>query len=194
MTVSMTIGMVVGGMAGHFGGLVDNLLMRITDTLLSTPTFYILLAMTAYAGSLAIVGIVIIIAATSWMGVARIMRAEFLSLREREFVVAAVTVGATDRQIIWRHILPNVLSTAIVAATLRVGGAILVESSLSFLGLGVQPPAASWGTMLSNAQLYVWQKPILAVYPGACIMVAVLCFNFIGDGLREAFDPRLVRR
>lgn len=194
MIVAVVIGVAVGGMAGYFGGLVDSGLMRVTDTLLATPTFYILLAMTAAVGALSIGGIALIIALTSWMGTARIVRAEILSLRERDFVTAARMLGARDVRVLIKHILPNAMPTVIVAGTLGVGIAILVESSLSYLGLGVQPPNSSWGTMLRNAQFYVWRAPLLAVYPGVGIMVAVLCFNFIGDGLREAFDARLAKR
>ena len=193
VVVSVVLGLVVGGIAGYAGGLVDNVLMRITDTLLSIPTIFLLLAVGSYAQEFTIVGIILVIGFTSWMGVARIMRAEFLSLQTRDYVLAARALGATDWRITLRHIFPNALHSLIVAATLGVGQGILIEAALSFLGMGVRPPMSSWGSMLNNAQTYVWMAPMLAVYPGFCIMLAVLSFNFVGDGLREALDPRLSR-
>ncbi|MFH1928522.1 MAG: ABC transporter permease [Chloroflexota bacterium] len=193
VVVSISLGLVVGGIGGYAGGLVDNVLMRITDALLSIPTFFLLLAVSTYAMDFTIVGIILAIGLTSWMGVARIMRAEFLSVLTRDYVLAARALGARDRRIILHHILPNAIHSLIVAATLGVGNGILIESALSFLGLGVRAPSSSWGSMLNNSQLYVWKAPMLAVYPGLSIMLTVLAFNFVGDGLREALDPRLSR-
>jgi len=189
--VSSAIGILVGGAAGAMGGRVDSMLMLISDTLLGMPTFYLLLAVASYFSRFSIVGIVIVIALTSWMGTARIVRSEFLTIKQRDYVLAARTLGSSNLRIILRHILPNVVPTITVAVSLSVASAILVESSLSFLGLGVQTPQASLGTLLTKAQLYVWTAPMLAVIPGICIMIIVLAFNFVGDGLREALDPRL---
>lgn len=193
VAVSAVLGLLVGSVAGYSGGWVDSMLMRFTDTLLSIPTFFLLLAVGSYAQEFSIVGIVLVIGLTSWMGVARIMRAEFLSVQNRDYVLAARAIGANDGRIVLRHIVPNTLHCLIVAATLGVGQGILTESALSFLGLGVRAPMASWGSMLNNAQTYVFRSPALAIYPGMCIMIAVLAFNFVGDGLREALDPRLSR-
>lgn len=189
--VSSAIGVLVGSAAGAIGGRVDGILMLISDTLLGMPTFYLLLAVASYFSRFSILGIVIVIALTSWMGIARVVRAEFMSVKQRDHVLAARALGARSLRIILRHILPNVVPTITVAISLSVASAILIESSLSFLGLGVQTPRASLGTLLSKAQLYVWTAPMLAVIPGMCIMIIVLAFNFLGDGLREALDPRL---
>ena len=156
---------------------------------MAMPTFFLVLAAAALLGP-SLINTVIIIGATRWMGAARLMRSEYLATREKEFVLAAHATGATDWRIM-RQILPNVIPTLIVAATLAVASGILTESALSYLGLGTQPPEASWGYMLSGAQAYIWVAPMLGVYPGALIMLTVLAVNFTGDGLRDALDPRL---
>lgn len=188
--VSMTVGILVGVLAGAIGGLVDNLLMRMVDTLLAVPSLYLILAIVAWTREFTLAGIVIVIGITGWMGTARLIRAEILSIKERDYVLAAWCVGVPRWQIILRHMMPNVVPTIVVAATLGAASAILVESGLSFLGLGVQPPDSSWGSMLHEYQELVWSAPSLAFYPGMMIMLTVLSFNFVGDGLREAFDPR----
>lgn len=186
------LGLLAGAVAGYFGGGVDNLLMRFTDTMLAMPTFFLVLAAAAFLGP-NLINTVLIIAATHWMATARLVRSEFLVIREKEFVLAARTAGASDLRIMG-HILRNVVSTVIVAATLAVASGILIESALSYLGLGTQPPQASWGYMLSGAQTYVWVAPLLGVYPGMLIMLTVLAVNFVGEGLRDALDPRLGER
>jgi peptide/nickel transport system permease protein len=188
--ISTLIGLLVGALAGYYGGWVDKVLMRLVDLMLCFPVFFLILAVIAVLGP-SIWNIMIIIGFTSWMGVARLVRAEFLSLREREFVLAARSLGASDYRLIWRHLLPNALTPVMVSATLGVAGAILTESSLSFLGLGVQPPTPSWGNILTmgwnNIEIAWW----LSVFPGLAILVTVMSYNLLGEGIREAIDPRL---
>jgi peptide/nickel transport system permease protein len=188
--IATLIGVLVGALAGYYGGVLDQILMRLVDLMLCFPTIFLILAVIAVLGP-SIWNIMAVIGLTSWMGVARLIRAEFLSLREREFVVAARALGASDARLIWRHLLPNALTPVMVSATLGVAGAILVESSLSFLGLGVQPPTPSWGNMLTmgkdNIEIAWW----LSVFPGLAILVTVMSYNFLGEGIREAIDPRL---
>lgn len=184
------IGVFLGAIAGYYGGWVDNLLMRLVDIMLCFPTFFLILAVIALLEP-SIWNIMVIIGLTSWMGVARLVRAEFLSLKEREFVQAARALGASDRRIIFRHLLPNALAPVMVSATLGVAGAILTESALSFLGLGVQPPTPSWGNILTagkdNLEIAWW----LSVFPGLAILITVMAYNLLGEGIREAIDPRL---
>jgi peptide/nickel transport system permease protein len=184
------IGLLVGSLAGYYGGWVDQLLMRLVDLMLCFPTFFLILAVIAILEP-SIWNIMVVIGLTSWMGVARLVRAEFLSLREREFVVAARALGASDARLIWRHMLPNALAPVMVSATLGVAGAILTESALSFLGLGVQPPTPSWGNILTagkdNIEIAWW----LSLFPGLAILVTVMSYNLLGEGIREAIDPRL---
>lgn len=188
--IATLIGLLVGALAGYYGGVLDQILMRLVDLMLCFPTIFLILAVIAVLGP-SIWNIMAVIGLTSWMGVARLVRAEFLSLREREFVVAARALGASDARLIWRHLLPNALTPVMVSATLGVAGAILVESSLSFLGLGVQPPTPSWGNMLTmgkdNIEIAWW----LSVFPGLAILVTVMSYNLLGEGIREAIDPRL---
>ncbi len=190
MAVAIVTGSIVGGLAGYFGGLVDAWLMRITDAMMALPTFFLILAVLAVFGG-GPVTVMLVIGFTSWMQVARIARGEYLRWRVAEFVDAARAVGATDLQIMARHIFPQVIPSIIVTATLGVAFAILTESALSYLGLGIQPPTPSWGNMLQNAQQYLWSAPHLAIYPGAMILLTVLSYNFLGDGLRDALDPSL---
>jgi peptide/nickel transport system permease protein len=184
------IGLLIGALAGYYGGWGDAVLMRLVDLMLCFPTFFLILAVIAILEP-SIWNIMAVIGLTSWMGVARLVRAEFLSLREREFVTAARALGAGDTRLILRHLLPNALAPVMVSATLGVAGAILTESALSFLGLGVQPPTASWGNILTagkdNIEIAWW----LSVFPGLAILVTVMSYNLLGEGIREAIDPRL---
>jgi peptide/nickel transport system permease protein len=184
------IGLLVGALAGYYGGWVDQLLMRLVDLMLCFPAFFLILAVIAVLEP-SIWNIMVVIGLTSWMGVARLVRAEFLSLREREFIMAARALGASDARLIWRHMLPNALAPVMVSATLGVAGAILTESALSFLGLGVQPPTPSWGNILTagkdNIEIAWW----LSLFPGLAILVTVMSYNLLGEGIREAIDPRL---
>ncbi len=184
------VGLLVGSLAGFYGGWVDQVLMRLVDLMLCFPAFFLILAVIAVLEP-SIGNIMAVIGLTSWMGVARLVRAEFLSLREREFVVAARALGASDARLILRHLLPNALAPVMVSATLGVAGAILTESALSFLGLGVQPPTPSWGNMLTagkdNIEIAWW----LSSFPGLAILVTVMSYNLLGEGIREAIDPRL---
>ncbi len=184
------IGLFVGALAGYYGGWVDSALMRLVDLMLCFPAFFLILAVIAVLEP-SIWNIMAVIGLTGWMGVARLVRAEFLSLREREFVTAARALGAGDARLILRHMLPNALAPVMVSATLGVAGAILTESALSFLGLGVQPPTPSWGNILTagkdNIEIAWW----LSVFPGLAILVTVMSYNLLGEGIREAIDPRL---
>jgi ABC-type dipeptide/oligopeptide/nickel transport system permease subunit len=186
----LTIGVTLGALSGYLGGWVDNLLMRITDIFLSIPTFFMLLII---AGILegTLLGIIFAIGALNWMTVARLVRAEFMSLKQREYVTAAQALGVPGWRIVVNHLLPNALAPIIVAATLAVPNAILTESALSFLGLGVPPPNASLGKMLEEAQQFIRTSWWMWIVPGATISIIVLAFNFVGDGLRDALDPRL---
>ncbi|MBU4487603.1 MAG: ABC transporter permease, partial [Candidatus Omnitrophica bacterium] len=186
------IGVVLGVIAGYYGGWVDSAIMRLIEVMLCFPTFYLILMILAFLGP-SIVYVMIVIGVTSWMGLARLVRAEFLSLREREFVVAARVLGASDRRIAFRHILPNALAPVFVSATLSVGGAILLESGLSFLGLGVQIPTPSWGNIISTGRFYIDSAWWLTLFPGLAILMTVLSFYLVGEGLRTILDPRLQR-
>ena len=187
--IAVTIGVLVGATAGYFGGWVDNLLSRAVDTLMAFPTLVLLIALTAVVGP-SLRTVVIVIGATVWAQYARVVRADTLSLRERDFTLAARVAGATNTRIILRHLVPNVLGPVIVLASLAVGGIIIYESTLSFLGLGIQPPEPSWGGMLADGRAYIVHYPHIAIAPGAMITLTVLAFNLLGDGLRDALDPR----
>jgi len=191
--IATFIGIILGALSGYYGGWTDRIIMRFVDIMLSIPTFFLILAVIAFIGP-SIWNIMIIIGLTSWMGVARLVRAEFLSLKEREFVLAARAIGAGDLRIIFSHIMPNSMSPVFISAVLGVAAAILVESSLSFLGLGVQPPTPSWGNILTlgkdNIEIAWW----LSVFPGLAILFTVLSYNLVGEGLRDALDPRLWQR
>ena len=190
--IAVLIGTAVGLVAGFYGGWLDSLLMRLVDIMLCFPTFFLILAVIAMLEP-SIWYIMIIIGLTGWMGVARLVRAEVLTLREREFVLAARGLGASDLRIIVRHILPNALSPVLVTATLGVAGAILTESALSFLGIGVQPPTPSWGNILTAGKDYIEFAWWLSLFPGLAILITVLAYNLLGEGLRDALDPRLNR-
>lgn len=192
MTLSMLIGVLVGLTAGYYGGIIGTLLMRFVDAMLCFPSIFLLLAISAFVAP-SVTSIIFLIAITAWMEVARIVEAQIRSLRERDFAIAAEALGASDRRVMFRELLPNAIAPIVVAATLNVAHAILAESYISFLGYGIQPPTPSWGNMLDNAQSYLTTVPWLAILPGAAITLAVTSFNFIGDGLRDALDPRMDR-
>lgn len=204
--VSLTFGVLVGALSGYYGGIIDSVLMRFTEAMFSIPSLFLLIVMSKFFGgrvpsfdvfgrtlSGSVIVIVGVIGLTSWMYLARLVRANFLSLKQRDFVLAAECLGVRNRDVIVRHILPNSLAPIIVAATLGVAGAILSEAYVSFLGLGVQPPTASWGNMLENAYNYLESAPWLWFFPGLFTVLTVLSINFIGDGLRDALDPRTLR-
>jgi len=176
--------------SGYFGGLVDEIVMRGVDIMLCFPSFFLILAVIAFLEP-SLVNIMAVIGLTSWMGVARLVRAETLTLKTRDFVLAARVAGAGPARILWHHILPNAAAPVLVSATLGVAGAILIESSLSFLGLGVQPPTPSWGNMLMEGKEVMEIAPWLSVFPGLAILFTVLGYNLLGEGLRDALDPRL---
>ena len=186
--IAVVIGITIGALAGFWRGWVDNVLMRLVDLALSLPELFLLILASALLGP-SVVTMVLIIGLVRWMNMARLVRAAFLSLREREFVEAARAVGARPARLILVHLLPNSLGPIVVAGTLAVASAIIAESTLSFLGLGIQPPASSWGAMLRNAQSQIFTSPQLAVFPGLMIFLTVIAINFIGDGLRDALDP-----
>jgi peptide/nickel transport system permease protein len=201
--VETILGILVGALAGYYGGIADSILMRITEAMLNIPEIFLLIVMAKYFGgkipemdifdrtfSGSVIVIVLIIGLTSWMYLARIVRAQFLSLKENEFVLAARATGTRNIEIIFRHILPNSVAPIVVSATLGVANAILSEAYISFLGLGVQPPTATWGNMLDGANNYLDTAPWLWFFPGLLILLTVLSINFLGDGLRDALDPR----
>jgi peptide/nickel transport system permease protein len=197
VVIEVVLGTLVGAIAGFYGGRIDGLLMRLTDTFLSIPLLPLLLvlagivAATSTKASLNFVSIVLIIGLLSWMNVARLVRGSFLSLREKEFAEAARAIGSGDTRIVLRHLLPNAVAPIVVQATLDIGNVILLESVLSYLGYGIQPPTASWGSMLANAQENIMIAPWAAIYPGLAILVTVLAINYMGDGLRDAIDPNV---
>ncbi len=184
------VGIAVGSIAGYVGGWVDNLLMRVVDIVLSLPTFFLIVMLVAFFGTGNIYVIIIALGLTLWTTAARLVRAEFLSLRETDFVQAARALGASDRRIVIRHMIPSALAPVIVSATLGIADAVVVEASLSFLGFGISPPEASLGNMLTNAQDYFFRNPILIYYPGVTLILVVLAASLLGDGLRDALDPR----
>ena len=188
--IAVLLGTLIGTIAAYYGGRVDELLMRFVDLMLNFPRFFLLLTLIALLRP-SIWVIMAVIGLTGWMGLARLVRGEILSLREREFVQGARALGAKDARIMVRHILPNALVPVLVSATLGVAGAILTESGLSFLGLGVQPPTASWGNILIDGKANIEIAWWLSVFPGMAILVTVLAYNLLGEGLRDALDPRL---
>jgi len=187
---AVALGTLVGVAAGFYGKIVDNVLMRLTDIVLTLPVFGVLLLLGRYFGG-GVLPIVVIIGLFGWTVTSRLVRGEILKLKSLDYTDAARAMGANESRIIFRHLLPNAMAPIIVAATLDVGGAILTEAALSYFGVGIQPPTPSWGNMLQNAQSYLWTSPWLAFWPGVMIFFTVLCFNFFGDGLRDALDPRL---
>jgi peptide/nickel transport system permease protein len=188
--IATAIGIVLGSIAGYNGGLVDAVVMRLVDLMLVFPRFFLLLAVLAFLKP-SIWTIMVVIGLTGWMGVTRLVRAEFLSLKEREFVVWSQSVGASGFRVVWRHILPNAMAPVLVAMTLGIPAAILTESGLSFLGLGVQPPFATWGNILNEGKDTIEIAWWLSLYPGLAILITVLSYNLLGEGIRDALDPRL---
>ena len=189
MVVAIAVGTALGAAGGFYRGLPETLIMRLTDGMLTVPTFFLALLVLAVFGS-NVVNVVLVIGLTGWMVVARVVRAEVLRALPLEFVVASRALGAGETRVLVRHLLPQALPSLIVAATLGVAYAVLTESGLSYLGLGVQPPTPTWGNMLTGAQHYVWKSPSLALYPGAAIMLTVLSYNTLGDALSDTLDPR----
>ncbi len=206
--LSGLIGLLIGSLAGYYGGVWDGMLMRVTDSMLALPLIPVLIILAAIDfNSLPLIGgffiggssesvakIIVILCSFSWMTAARLVRGSVLTVRNREYVLAAKTMGARDFRMIIQHITPNVVAPLLVAITLGVGNAILFESALSFLGLGIQPPIASWGNMLTNAQELIHEAPLLAILPGSLIFIVVICFNFVGDALQGAIDPKSIKR
>jgi peptide/nickel transport system permease protein len=205
--VSAMVGLLIGCLAGYYGGLLDSVLMRVTDALLSLPLLPVLIVVAAIdfakvpilktiitPSNQAVMKLVVILCLFSWMWVARLVRSSVLTLKEREFILASKTLGASDFTIITRHMVPNVVAPLLVSVTLGVGESILFEAALSYLGLGIQPPTPSWGNMLFNAQEIIYQAPGLAILPGLLILATTISFNYIGDGLQDAIDPKAVRR
>ena len=199
VSISMAIGILIGGLAGFYGQRkfgfisIDTLLMRFTDVVLCFPTFFLILTVVALLPP-SIYNIMIVIGITSWMGTARFVRAEFLALREQDFVTAAKALGLPEWRIIFRHMVPNAMAPVLVSATIDVARAILTESALSFLGFGVRPPYATWGNVLADGRSYIFDAPWLFVIPGSAILVVVLAFNLVGEGLRDAMNPKLRKR
>jgi peptide/nickel transport system permease protein len=187
--VAIVVGSTVGALAGFIGGTVDSVLMRVVDAMLTIPTFFLALLVLSVFGS-SFLNLILVIGLTGWMTVSRVVRSEVLRTKSEEFVQAAWSIGASPKQILMKHVFPQAIPSLIVAASLGVGEAIILESSLSYLGLGVQPPAATWGNMLSGSQSEIWNRPDLAIYPGLMILVSVVAFNFVGDALRDTLDPR----
>jgi peptide/nickel transport system permease protein len=197
VVIMLLIGIPVGAIAGYFGGWIDNTLMRITDAALSLPSLMVLILLSAILREVEfplmernnVLTIAIVIGILSWMTVARLVRATFLTVREMDFIAAAHCVGASNARIMVRHILPNAIGPIVVESTLETGWAIMEEAGLSFLGFGIQPPTPSWGNLLSNAQEHMTRHPWLAIFPGVMIFLTIISVNYIGDGLRDAFDP-----
>lgn len=189
MLAAVVIGILVGGIAGFNGGWIDALLMRFTDAMLAVPAFFFILVVITVLGT-SVATLILVIGALSWMPVARVVYGETLRWKAADFVLAAHSLGIPPPRLLVRHILPQAVPSLVVSATLGVAFAILTESALSYLGLGVQPPLPSWGNMLQRAQQYVFTAPVLALYPGLAITIVVLAFNFVGDGVRDALDPR----
>ncbi len=189
VSLSLFIGIFMGAYAGYYGGVTDSILMRFVDIMLTFPSFFLILAISAILKP-SIINIMIIIGLTSWMGIARIIRAEFTQNREKDYVLAAKAAGASDSYIMFFEILPNTIAPILVSATLGVAGAILIQASLAFLGIGIMPPTASWGGMLSRGKTYIMVAWWLTLFPGIAILLTVLSFNLIGEAVRNALDPR----
>lgn len=206
--LSGLLGLIIGSVAGFYGGIVDGILMRVTDSMIALPLIPVLIILAAIdfqelpllgqfftgGSSESVIKMIVILCVFSWMTPARLVRGSVLTVKNREFVLAARTMGARDFRMILHHIAPNVVAPLLVAITLQVGNAILFESALSFLGLGIQPPIASWGNMLTNAQELIHEAPLLAILPGSLICIVVICFNFVGDALQGAIDPKSIQR
>lgn len=189
MILSTLIGVVIGSVSGFIGGMVDIVLMRLVDALMSLPTFLIMVVMNAYLDA-GVKNVILIIGFLTWMNIARIVRGETLSLKEREYVVYSRVSGQKRVRVILRHIIPNIMPTVIVSATINVAQAILMESALSFFGLGIVPPTSSWGSMLNSSQGYMTTAPYLAIFPGMLILLTVISFNYLGEVLRKVYEPK----
>ena len=187
--ISLIIGIILGLASGYYGGIIDSIIMRFTDIMLSFPTFFLILAVIAFLKP-SLVNVMVVIGLTGWMGVARLVRAEVKNVKNREYITAAILQGLSHWRIMFKHILPNVLSPIFVTATLGIAGAILLESSLSFLGLGVQPPTASWGNILTDGQSNIINAWWLSLFPGLAIVFTALGYNLLGEGLRDVLDPK----
>ncbi len=187
--IAVVLGVVIGAVAGYLGSWEDTLISRVIDTLMAFPIIALLVVLAAVLGP-SLVTTVVVIGVTGWARFARVVRADIMSLKATDFVTAARAVGVRDWRIIWRHLLPNVLGPIIVLATLGIGGIIILESALSFLGLGIRPPNPSWGGTLADGRAFILRFPHIAFFPGLMIVITVLAFNFLGDGLRDALDPR----
>ncbi len=192
--ISVTIGITIGATAGYFGGWVDTILMRFVDVMMNFPRFFLVITVVALLDKPSYWWIIIILGLTGWTGTARFVRAEFLSLRERDYVVAVEALGAGSLRVMFKHMLPNGVAPVLVSATLGVAGAILTEASLSFLGFGVQPPQPTWGNILTEGRTYIFDAWWLTVFPGLAILLTVLAFNLLGEGLRDALNPKLSER
>ena len=197
--LSIALGVLVGALSGYFGGWIDSILMRVTDAFLTFPTIFVLIILGAFLREQqvpwlknSVLIVIIIIAALSWMWPARLVRGLFIVLREREFVTASRALGGSSARIIIQHILPNCIGPIVVSGTLQMASAIITESGLSYLGFGVQPPTPTWGSILATAQNQVFRAPWIAFYPGLMIFITVMAINYIGDGLRDAFDPYVI--
>lgn len=197
--ISILLGVIVGALSGYFGGWLDTVLMRVTDAFLTFPTLFVLILLGSFLREQpipwlknSVLVVIVIIAILSWMWPARLVRSLFLVLREREFVAATRALGGSNSRIIMRHILPNCIGPILVSGTLQMAAAIITESGLSYLGFGVQPPTPTWGSILATAQVHVFRAPWLAFYPGLMIFITVMAINYIGDGLRDAFDPYVI--
>lgn len=188
--IAVLIGIIFGSIAGYYGGRIDSIIMRFVDVMLCFPTLFLILAVIAFLEP-SILNIMAVIGATSWMGVARLIRSEILTLKERDYVAASKVMGAGDFWIISRHLIPNAIGPVLVSATLGIGGAILVESALSFLGIGVQPPTPSWGNILMDGKSTLGVAWWLTIFPGIFILLTVLAYNLLGEGLRDILEPRL---
>lgn len=193
MLFSLLIGTFVGACAGFFGKVVESVFMRITEAMMAIPNFFFVLVALTVLGTSPIM-VIVVIALSSWMEIARVVYGETLKWKEYEFVEAANASGAKSIRILTKYIIPQIIPSIIVSGTLTIAAAILTESAISYLGLGIQPPTPTWGNMLQNSQQYIWTAPVLGILPGAAITIAVLAYNFLGDGLRDALDPRFVKK
>ncbi len=193
MAIAILLGTLIGGIAGYYGSVMDNILMRLTDALMSIPMYFLWITVLTIFGP-SFLNVLLVLGFTNWMRVARIVRGDALKYREFDFITASLALGAPHHRILLRHILPNLMPSVVVAASFEVARAIMAEAALSFLGLGVQPPTASWGNMLMDAQTYIWNAPLLVVLPGLCIFATVVAFSMIGEGIRVSLDPTLMTR
>lgn len=190
--IALLLGVTLGAISGYFGGVIDNIIMRIVDVVIAFPFLILAIAIVAIVGP-SLTNMMLVLGGVVWIDYARVIRGMFLSLKEEEFVVAARVIGVKNRRIIFRHILPSTMGVIIVQTTFGIAAAILAASSLSFLGMGAQPPTPEWGAMLSEARTYMRTLPLMTFAPGLAIMITVLAINFVGDALRDAFDPRVLK-